>query len=302
MRYVNFAKADPRFPSFVNLGYVTEEAFVGSDHIFVTGSSSNHLYSNLNTIYSIMLCEINTSIVFVDYGLDNSTFSMLISEFSSMEEIFKRWKSPAKLYYRKFDFAHFPSWYNILDRDVRGGYSWKVIGYFDVLMESKRIVIWSDGGNLLPSNINRELRRARLFGLYTPYSGDSLQSWLHGKSRRFLGYNRMIRKIMLGKGMCTGGYLFINYNNETVMNNVIFPLLQCAYTRKCIAPIGSSRKNHRQDQAILTALVHSAGIQQSCQARYGTKCRFHQDCHSEERCTHRREQLKKLLSFHSCVC
>lgn len=117
-----------------------------------SGNSHTTCYRAAYSICTKSECEINTSIVFVDYGLYNSTFSVLISEFSSMEEIFKRWKSPAKLYYRKFDFAHFPSWYNILDRDVRGGYSWKVIGYFDVLMESKRIVIWSDGGNLLPSN------------------------------------------------------------------------------------------------------------------------------------------------------
>lgn len=80
-----------------------------------------------------------------------------------------------------------------------------------------------------------------------------------------------------------------------------FFLCYSVHISKCVAPIGSSRKNHRQDQAILPALVHSAGIQQSCQARYGTKCRFHQDCHSEERCTHRKERLKTSLCVMVCL-
>ena len=94
--------------------------------------------------------------------------------------------------------------------------------------------------------------------------------------------------------MCTGGYVWINYNNETVMNNVIFPLVQCAYTRRCIAPIGSTRKNHRQDQAILSALVHSAKIPQCCQAWYKTYTMFHQDC-KPDGCRERRNRLKSRL-------
>ena len=294
LRYENFGQPDARFPPFVRLGSVTDEAFGGSDHIYVTGSSANHLYSNINTMYSIITSDMNSSIVFVDYGLDNETLSELISEIKVMKSILDAHHSPALLYYRKFDFAHFPAWYDLLDRQVRGGYSWKVISYFDVLMESKRIVSWSDGGNLVSTNLKNEMYRVHTFGLYTPYSGDSLQQWLHGKSQRFLGANKMIRKIMLGKGMCTGGYLWINYNNETVMNDVIFPLVQCAYTRRCIAPIGSTRKNHRQDQAILTALVHSAKIPQCCQGWYKTYTQFHQDC-LPEICRNRREKMKQRL-------
>lgn len=241
-----------------------------------------------------MRSDINSSIVFVDFGLDNVTLHELINEFREMKRILDRFHSPALLYYRKFDFAHFPAWYSLADRQVRGGYSWKVISYYDVLMECKRIVAWSDGGNLVSTNLRNEMYRVHLFGLYTPYSGGNLQQWLHGKSQRFLGANKMLRKIMLGKGMCTGGYVFINYNNETVMNDVIFPLVQCAYTRRCIAPLGSTRKNHRQDQAILSALVQSAKIPQCCQGWYRTYTTFHQDC-APAVCKQRRERLKNLL-------
>lgn len=40
------------------------------------------------------------------------------------------------------------------------------------------------------------------------------------------------------------------------------PWYECSITRQCIAPDGSSRKNHRQDQAALTVIT----------ARNGYKC------------------------------
>lgn len=291
MRYVNFGKPDPRFPSFLHLGVVEPSDLQEAGFIFVTGSSSNHLYSNVNTMYSLMRSDIRASIVFVDFGLDAAALTYLLQEMEVMHSLYEKHHSRGKLYYRKFDFSHFPAWFDISDEMIRGGYSWKVVSYFDVLQETRGIVVWSDGGNQLPVSIEKELWRVRTFGLYTPYSGGSLQSWMHGKSLQFLVNNKMFRKAMLGKGMCTGGYLFINYQNATVMNQVVFPLVQCAYTRRCISPNGSSRKNHRQDQSILTVLVHSAKIQQSCHGSYNTRVRYHQECDSIALCEPRKRQL-----------
>lgn len=294
---MNFGKPDSRFPEFIGLGEVEESSFIDVDFIYVTGSSSNHLYSNVNTMYSLMRADIRASIVFVDFGLDETPFAYLLKEMKIMNIIFRNHHSHGKLYYRKYDFSHFPDWFDISDEQIRGGYSWKVISYYDVLEETKRIVVWSDGGNQLPVTLDREMFRVHEFGLYSPYSGGSLQSWVHGKSLKFMGANRMLRKAMLGKGMCTGGYLFINYQNETVMNQVLFPLLECAYTRRCISPYGSSRKNHRQDQAILSLLVHSAKIQQSCDGSYNTRVRYHNECNTVETCASRRQFLLNELKY-----
>lgn len=294
--YVNFGKSDSRFPAFIELGTIHESSFEKVDFIYVTGSSSNHLYSNVNTMYSLMRACIDASIVFVDFGLDEPAFSYLLQEMEVMHSIFQKHHSLGRLYYRKFDFSHFPAWFDITNEQIRGGYSWKVISYFDVLVETKRMIVWSDGGNQLVLSIEKELQRARTYGLFSPYSGGSLQSWVHGKSLRFLAYNGMVRKIMTGKGMCTGGYLFVNYRNETVMKNVIFPLVQCAYTRRCISPEGSSRKNHRQDQAILSVLIHSTKVPESCKGSYNTKVRYHQECDSVELCKPRKDMLVNQLN------
>lgn len=300
MRYVNFGQRDPRFPAEVRFGEVEDASFQDVDFIFVTGSSTNHLYSNINTMYSLILTNSSASIVFVDFGLDDAALSVLVREMKVMLSIFKR-ESHAILYYRKFNFAHFPDWWSIHDVSIRGGYSWKVISYSDVLDESRRIVIWSDGGNRLPRRIDKELGRVREYGLFTPYSGGSLQSWMYPTASSFMVSHHMLRKMMLGKGMCTGGYLFINYVNDVVMEKIIEPLVECAYTRKCISPYGSSRKNHRQDQAILTALVHSARIPKSCSPAFNTGVRYRQECTSDEDCKGRRDLFKEMLHV-QCVC
>ena len=55
---------------------------------------------------------------------------------------------------------------------------------------------------------------------------------------------------------------------------------------------------HRQDQAILTALVQSARIEKSCIAIKSTGVRYHQECDSDESCRKSREFLKGLLRVH----
>ena len=261
----------------------------------VTGSSQNHLYANVNMMYSIIYTNCELPIVFVDYGLEEDGLNYLIRNMKIMHGIHLKLNSTAKLYYRKFDFSHFPAWVNISDPEIRGAYTWKVVSYFDVLNQTKRMIAWSDGGNMWTQSIVKDMIRTAAEGMFTPYSGDSLQRWVHGKSKQFLASNKMVRKLFDGKGMCTGGYLLVNYYNENAMNNVIFPLLQCAYTRKCISPERTNRKNHRQDQAILSVLVHSASVRSSC-GRYPTTVAFHRDCHEKNKCLTLRKRIINAIA------
>jgi hypothetical protein len=46
---------------------------------------------------------------------------------------------------------------------------------------------------------------------------------------------------------------------EALYRDIVVPWKACALVKDCIAPPGSSRANHRQDQAVLSYLVHRAG-------------------------------------------
>jgi hypothetical protein len=50
----------------------------------------------------------------------------------------------------------------------------------------------------------------------------------------------------------------------------------CALTKECIAPAGSSRQNHRQDQAVLSVLAQQYDLTRKIPTKfYGFK--IHQD-------------------------
>lgn len=280
--YVRYGKRNSLIPSFVGLGDVSHFAFKESNFIIVTGSSQNHIIPNMNMMLSAVYANCNVSMVFVDFGLDRRGLVLFTSVMTLIHSIHTTLHSPARLYYRKFDFSHFPQWMSLDDRAVRGGYAWKVISYCDVLMQTQAVVVWSDGGNLWMDDITKDLMKVKENGIFSPYSGDTVQKWVHGKTSQFLLGNHMLRKLKINKGMCTGGYVLIDYHNANAMNNVVLPLLQCVYTRKCVTPLGTSRKNHRQDQAVLTALIHSANINGACSSRKKIHMVFHNDCNKNK--------------------
>ena len=62
---------------------------------------------------------------------------------------------------------------------------------------------------------------------------------------------------------------------DAVYDDIVVPWKACAMVKQCIAPPGSSRKNHRQDQAVLSYLVHKAGYRFATDAHeeIGVRCK-----------------------------
>ena len=100
----------------------------------------------------------------------------------------------------------------------------------------------------------------------------------------FLEKYGLIKGVNGSSEMCTGGYLFIDGGSEKIRKEIIEPLLECSYTMNCITPLLSNRMNHRQDQAILTLLIHNAGIEKSCDSRFSYVPLLRRDCLSRSMC------------------
>ena len=94
------------------------------------------------------------------------------------------------------------------------------------------------------------------------------------------------------KWCCSGGYLIIDYRNRTVMENIIYPTVKCSLTKKCITPIGSHRRNHIQDQSVISIFVQSLGIHQACDPQHPSSVSFHQDA---EKCNNQIDTYRRLL-------
>lgn len=98
--------------------------------------------------------------------------------------------------------------------------------------------------------------------------------WTHPGT---VAYLSLPPSIMDGNN-CNGAMWAVNSQHFDAMNKIIRPVrllpscnvvgvkywlipqyIECVKTRECVAPLGSNRSNHRQDQAALSALIHLHG-------------------------------------------
>lgn len=212
--------------------------------IVVTGASSNHY----DIAASVLLPSLrkyrplNSKIVFYDLGLDKQQVSEL------------------GIYYKDvlvvpFPYDEYPPHFDI---QIDAGYwAWKP-AIVQKLVEQypKSIVLWLDGGNQLSGDITPLLEIIRKRGVFSQRSSGTMQKWVHPKMYEYLDIDpKRYRKV----GNCDGAIVAIDGSNTNAKQNVLQPWLACAMIKACIAPEGSSRSNHRQDQAALTIFMRKDG-------------------------------------------
>ncbi|CAG8528809.1 8623_t:CDS:2 [Scutellospora calospora] len=178
--------------------------------------------------------------------------------------------------YRLFNFSKYPSFWNI--NIARGEYAWKPAIIAEISREYPGIIMWLDSGTLISIKLLNNVKKLvdAYDGFFSPISGGGLfLKWTHPgvfkyykdskKGKNYDDYNN-----------CNGaGMIF-----DTVrVYNIIEEWEKCAYIKECIAPKGSSRRNHRQDQTILTYLMINNN--RPC---IGAKEKFDMKIHSDKYC------------------
>ena len=268
-RYVNFGKPNPSLPSFVLTGYIPEMKDQFSELLVMTGASDNHGYGSFNLMYSVLLADPFASLIYIDLGLSNKLVGYLSAHFDTLHQIQLKMKSTGFLAYRKFNYASFPAWMNLLrtGREKRGGYAWKVIPMFDAFHEWKGMFSWLDGGDVITDGFSRELTFARRYGIYVPSSSGTIGKWTNPGMIEFMKNNGLATKVKLTDPNCSSGIVYMDYSNRTVQE-IMAKHVECAWTQKCIVPKRASIKNHRFDQASLSMLLNEYKIQDSMRGKY----------------------------------
>lgn len=206
--------------------------------IIVTGSDGSHFKSMYQLLESLIIFEKKTKIIIFDLGLSRTEIEILERKFPELE-------------LRKFNYADYPSYFNI--KINAGEYAWKPVIINDILNEFKTSVCWLDGGNKLTKPLTSIRKILELYGFYSPFSKGTISEWTHPKTLEYMG--SLNDKFIVRQQNLNGACVSANYNNIAV-RNVIQKWSDCAKTKNCIAPKGSSRENHRQDQAVLSVLVY----------------------------------------------
>jgi hypothetical protein len=157
-----------------------------------------------------------------------------------------------------FNYTKYPAFWDV--RVNRGEYAWKPGAVKEVQERYGGTIIWLDTGNVpntqfvetMPDYIQRH-------GFWSPRSTGFM-----GAKFNHIGlfrYFHTSRQEYAKMENCNGAALGFDADNAKVVETLIQPWYDCALNKNCIAPKGSSRRNHRQDQTAISFLALRAGYQ-----------------------------------------
>jgi hypothetical protein len=214
----------------------------------VTGASDNHYKSLINMVLSFMKFHKNDpdyTIIVYNLGIEESKWTKLLN-------IFNRYSNFVS---EVFDYTLYPEYVNI---NINAGeYAWKPIIIYDVFNKYKDVTVWMDAGNVIINrldNMNRLIKEDNIYSGYSGSKGDTIHRWTHPKTIEYMGgiadgYD--ITQCQSRNGACVG----FNYNKNYV-KTFVEEYRKYALIKECIAPEGSSRANHRQDQSIFSIMFY----------------------------------------------
>jgi hypothetical protein len=154
-----------------------------------------------------------------------------------------------------FDYSIYPDYVNI---NINAGeYAWKPIIIYDTFNKYKDITVWMDAGNVIIKKLDSLNALISKDNIYSGYSGSkdsTIKQWTHPKTIEYMGclVNGLdLRLCQCRNGACVG----FNYNVQYV-RNFVEEYKNYALIKECIAPEGSNRSNHRQDQSVFSIMFY----------------------------------------------
>lgn len=130
-------------------------------------------------------------------------------------------------------------------------YAWKPIIISEVCERFKGIVFWFDSLTLFNKDIYKLFNILKnQTPVYTPKSGGDIKRWLYPTTLKYIYGEKYINKISRA-----GGCFGVNYDTE-VGQLLVSEWKKYSLIKECIAPEGSNRSNHRQDQTILSIIFY----------------------------------------------
>jgi hypothetical protein len=216
------------------------------DLILASGSDNSHAKSLLQWLNSAIRHEPNTDIVIYDLGLTVDQRKQV----EALQSLHSR------LEIRTFRFENYPAYFDI--KVAAGEYAWKPTIIDELAMEFTRPICWMDAGNLIKEPLTFIKKMMNLTGFYSPSSKGTVEDWTHPLTLHALNYPKETLNETNLNGAC------IAFNPRISEANAL--LERWSHTAKnkdIIAPWGSSRSNHRQDQATLSALYYLSPLSHS---------------------------------------
>ena len=154
---------------------------------------------------------------------------------------------------RTFHFGDYPDYFDI--RVDAGQYAWKPTIINEMNSGEPELLVWLDAGNLVLGKLTWFRKIVGKLGFFSPPSSGNLVTWVHPRTLEKLSFSA---DPSLFKTLCGGvvGYRTDHVGAAALINQ----WAASALDRDCIAPAGSNRLNHRQDQAVMSVLAAQSGF------------------------------------------
>ena len=106
-----------------------------------------------------------------------------------------------------------------------------------------------DSGNLILDDLKKLEYFLTENIIYSGVTSGDIKQWTYPQTINYLNCSWLNEENR--NGACLGFNTNINF-----VKDFLLEFYNCAQTKECIFPDGSSRKNHRQDQAVFTILYY----------------------------------------------
>ena len=212
--------------------------------MLVTGADSSHFKSVLQFLGSAVTEEPSTLLFFWDLGLS-------IEQSRHIKAVFPQAN------YRKFPFRDYPPFFDI--RTEAGQYAWKPVVISLTADElgpdaNGPLLLWCDSGNIVLRRLDWVRRYISAEGVFSPFSLGTLEQWTHPLTSGQFGFSKTALRRRNANGALVGFDLADARGRELLTRWAFL-----AQVKDRIAPEGSNRSNHRQDQALLSCLLVESG-------------------------------------------
>jgi Protein of unknown function (DUF1647) len=213
-------------------------SYANNEFTIVTGSDITHAKSLLNLLSSIKRHAPTANVIVYDLGLTTAQRRNLIRKFDCT--------------LKTFDFSAYPAYFNI--RIAAGEYAWKPTIIAEVAKQHSGVVWWMDAGNIITESLTPTFQNILETGFFYSSSGGTIGKWTHPA---MLKYFNLPEDWKTGDEMLAATSVAFDTQNKLALK-LLMDWAKFALIKECIAPEGSNRTNHRQDQALLAVL---AGMQ-----------------------------------------
>lgn len=207
------------------------------DIVFVSAIEKNY-FSQIKSLLHSYEKYLNNKFILYDLGMEENQIEFIKNNHRHVE-------------IRNFSFTHYPKFISRYFDDKLGNYAWKPVIIDDVLNESSKKVVWLDAGNLIDKKITFLKIALTAKGIIVPISSNRIKDWTHKITQEYIG----LSKKHLNKSNYASGLIGFDFNSPKA-KQISHEWKEYSLIQDCISPPGSSRKNHRQDQAVLTLILY----------------------------------------------